>query len=342
MNGEKILDISLGAIFRFALLFLIFYTLFSIKSILILIIFALIISILFNPAIDFLIKRRFPRIAAAILIYFIIFGVIGGFMYSIASALKDEIVQFIQFFPQYYDRVSPLLKWVGLDIPENFVGFIEFIQNWLGKSSKGILSALSAIFGGIFSTITIFSIALFLSLEEKGIEKMIFLLFPKRYEAQALNIWERVNRKVAGWFGARIIASFLVALGTFIACKILAVKYAISLGLLAGITNIVPIVGPIIAGAIIALFAFLDSWTKSLFILIIFILIQQVEGNIISPILTRKFIGIPPVLVLIALLVGGKLWGVLGAILAIPLAGVIFEFLNDFLKKRKEEKPAVL
>ena len=85
------------------------------------------------------------------------------------------------------------------------------------------------------------------------------------------------------------------------------------------------------------IFTGLDSWTKAVFILIAFTLLQQIEGNIISPILTKKFVGIPAVLVLVALLIGSQLWGILGAILAIPLAGVIFEFLRDFLRKRKNE-----
>ena len=80
----------------------------------------------------------------------------------------------------------------------------------------------------------------------------------------------------------------------------------------------------------------LDSWLKAALILAVFIIIQQIEGNILTPILTKKFIGLPPVLVLISLMIGGKLWGILGAILAIPLAGIVFEFTRDFLKKRKE------
>jgi predicted PurR-regulated permease PerM len=125
---------------------------------------------------------------------------------------------------------------------------------------------------------------------------------------------------------------------TFLALKLFNINYASSLSLFAGVTNIIPILGPILAGAIITILAFLDYWPKALFILIAFILIQQIEGNLLSPILTKKFIGLPPVLVLLAVLMGGKLWGILGAILAIPLAGIIYEFLRDFLKKRKESE----
>ncbi|MEA3505932.1 MAG: AI-2E family transporter, partial [Elusimicrobiota bacterium] len=83
-------------------------------------------------------------------------------------------------------------------------------------------------------------------------------------------------------------------------------------------------------------------WAKALFILIAFVIIQLIEGNVLTPVLTKKFVGLPPVLVLIALMVGGKLWGILGAILAIPLLGLLYEFLRDFLKKRKESEAVTL
>ncbi|MDD2696609.1 MAG: AI-2E family transporter, partial [Candidatus Pacebacteria bacterium] len=112
--------------------------------------------------------------------------------------------------------------------------------------------------------------------------------------------------------------------------------YALSLSLLAGVLNFIPVLGPVIVGAVAFLFVALDSWLKAFFVLIAFFLIQQVEGNIIAPILTRKFVGLPPVMVLISLSVGAKLLGILGAVLAIPLTGILFEFIRDLLKRKKE------
>jgi len=342
MDGEKILDISWGTIFKIAIAALIFYFVYLTRDILILFIFSLIISVLFSPAIDFLVKRKIPRVLAVVLVYFVIFGILGLFIYSIASAFVSEIQNFNDSFHVYFDKVAPFLQSIGGSAFENFDTFTKTIQDWLTKASLSILSAVGAIFGSIFSTFTIFSLAIFLSLEEKAPEKTLSLLFPKKYEAYVLNIWQKVQNKVASWFGTRILSCLFVGLVTFAACKILAIKYALSFGLLAGMTNIVPMVGPILAGAIIALFTLLDSWAKALFIVIIFVLIQQIEGNIITPLLSKKFIGLPPALVLIALMIGGSLWGIMGAILAIPLFGILFEFVKEFLKKRRDEKAVVL
>jgi predicted PurR-regulated permease PerM len=342
MEDRKILDVSWGTIFKFFLAVLILYFVYLTRDILILFIFALIISVLFNPAIDFLIKRKIPRVLAVVLIYFAIFGIVGLLIYSIASAFVFEIQNFSDSFHGYFDKISPFLQNVGGSAFGDFGTFTKATQDWLTKASSNILSAVGAIFGSIFSTFTIFSLAIFLSLEEKAVEKTLLLLFPRKYEVHALNVWQRVQTKVAGWFGARILACLFVGIMTFTACKILAIKYALSFGLLAGITSIVPVIGALVAGAVIVLFSLLDSWAKAIFILIIFILIHQIEGNIVTPLLSKKFIGLPPVVVLLALLIGGQLWGIMGALLAIPLFGILFEFVKEFLKKKRDEKTVAL
>lgn len=342
MSNEKLLDISWETIFKIVIATLCLYIIYLIKDILVWIIFALIISILFNPAIDFLQRKRIPRIMSTILVYVAIFGILGFLIYLTSSAFITEFHQFVQVLPQYFEKISPLLKDMGVKTFETFDDFLQAFQGWLVGAAAGIFGALATIFGGITATITIFTLAIFLSLEEKGVSRMVSLFSPKKYEALVLSLWEMSQKKVAGWFGTRILCCLFVGLMTFVACYLFQSKYAVSLGLLSGVLNIIPIVGPILAGFIIAVFVFLDSWLKALFILIIFIIIQQIENNILSPVLTKKFIGLPPALVLISLLIGGKLWGILGAILAIPLAGILFEFLRDFLKKRKEEKTIVL
>ncbi|MFH1582286.1 MAG: AI-2E family transporter [bacterium] len=342
MNGEKVLDISWGTILKIALALVIFYIIYLIKDILIWFIFALIISVLFNPAIKFLQKFRIPRVLAVILIYIGFFGILGLAIYWTIPMFIGEIQQFSQFFPQYFEKLAPSLKGLGIEAFDSMESFTLTLGTILQKASSDILSALALFFGSIGSTIFILAIALFLSLEEKGMEKVIGLLSPKRMEGFILSLWERSQTKVAAWFGSRILTSAFVAIAVFITLHLFDVKYAATLALLSGIFDFIPVIGPLIIGALIFIFVALDSWLKAIFVLIAFFLIQQIEGNILSPILTKKFVGLPPVLVLISLSIGAQLLGILGAILAIPLAGILYEFLRDFLKKRKEEKAVVL
>lgn len=342
MNGNKVLDISWGTILKIGVAIFCFYILYLIKDILVLVFFALIISILFNPAIKFLRKLKIPRVLSVILVYVAVFGILGLFIYWLAPMPISEIQQFTQLFPQYFEKIAPPLKAIGITAFESMENFTQALGGLLQRASANILSAISIIFGGIGSTLFILTIALFLSLEEKGVERAIGLFFPKKYETYILSLWEKSQTKVSGWFGARILTCTIVGIAVFITLYLFNVKYAFTLALLAGILDFIPIFGPIIAGAIALIFVALDSWLKAFFVLIAFILIQQIEGNVLTPVLTKKFVGLPPVLVLISLAVGGKLLGILGAILAIPLAGVIYEFLRDFLKKRREEGAVVL
>lgn len=341
-SSEKILDISWGTIFKISTAILIFFLIYQIRDIFILVVFSVILSALFNPAIDFLVARRVPRALSVVFVYLLFFAVLGSAVFMVVPIFIREINYFTDIFRINYEKLAPVLQGLGGEAFQNYESFTRTIEVQLSSAASSIFSAVAAFFGGIFSTFTIFSIAIFISFEEKGIEKTLSLLFPKKYEAAVLNIWQICQNRVSLWFGSRILSSFSVALMTFIACKILGINYAISFSLLAGVANIIPMIGPLFAGAAMVLFTLLTSWEKAIFILIIAILIQQIENNFISPILTKKFIGMPPVLVLIALIVGGSLWGVMGAVLSMPLFGILFEFTKEFLKKKREEGAVVL
>lgn len=335
MNGSKILDISWATILKIVLALFCLYLIYLIREILVWILFALIISILFNPAIDFLRKRKLPRIAATLIVYLAIFGILGYLIYLTLPPFISEIQKFTQNFPQYFERISPFLRGLGIKAFENLETFTRTLGETLEKATAGIFSALFAFFGGIFATISIFAIAFFFSLEEKGAERIIRVLIPEKYELVALNVWQRTQKKVAAWFGVRILGCIFVGFLVLLVSKILKIEYAVFSGLFAGVLNIIPVIGPIITAILLTLLVSLASLPKAIFFLIAFIIIQQLENNILTPVLTKRFIGLPAALVLIALIIGGKLWGILGAILFIPLFGIIYEFIRDFLKKRK-------
>lgn len=336
MTDEKTLDISWGTIFKIGIACVCFYAIYLIKDILIWFIFALIISLLFDPAISFLQKIKISRPLATIFVYVFVFGILGFLVYLIAPIFVSEIQQFTKLFPQYFEKFAPPLKELGLEAFENFEVFTQEFQSWLIQASSSIFSALVSIFGGISSTITIFMLALFLSLDQNAIEETVKIFSPRNHEKETLALWNSCQTKVSSWFGSRILTCIFVAIISYIALRIFKIDYPFALSLFAGILDIVPMVGPIIAGVVIALMAALDSWTKAILVIIVFTLIQQIEGNILTPLLSKSFIGLSPVLVLLSLAIGGKLWGALGAILAIPITGILFEFTRDYLKKRKE------
>jgi len=339
---ERILDISWGSIAKISIAALGLYLLFLIRDLLVWFLFALIIALVFDPAIDFLQKWRVPRVVAAILTYFGAFGFLGFVIYLVVPVFVVEIFEFSQLFPQYFEKISPPLTGLGIEAFQNIEGFVGVLGDTLSQMATSIFSSLFSIFGGIATTIFILTIAIFLSAEEKFVERGLLLVFPKKYEAIALTIWNNAQKKVAGWFAVKILGVVFIGVVSYIAFLLLNIEYPFTLALMAGILDFIPVVGPIIAGLIIFAMVSLDSFLKAIFVLLFFVLLQQIEGNILTPVLTQRFIGLPPVLVLMSLVIGGTLFGLLGAILFVPLAGILFEFLRDFLKKKKEAEAAIL
>lgn len=338
MDGEKrLLDISWGSILKVSVAAIAFYVLYQIRDILVWFIFALIISILFSPAVDFLRRLKIPRVLAIIFLYIGFFGIFSLLVYSLTPMFISEIGQFSQFLPQYFEKVSPPLKWLGFEAFEDMGAAIDTLEGILNSMAGNILNTLFAIFGGILTTVFILTMAVFLSLEEKGVEKALTFFFPKEHETYILSLWRRCQKKISNWFITRIVACLFVGVASSIAFFMLNVHYPITLGLLAGALNFIPFIGPLITGIILFAIIALDNWLKAIFVLVVSVLVQLIENNILTPILSQKLIELSPVLVLMAIAIGGVLWGPLGSILAIPLLGILFEFLKDFFKEKEEE-----
>ena len=342
MNGEKILDISWRTILKISVAVAIFYILYSVRDILIWFVFALTISILFNPAINFLQKRRIPRTIAVVLVYLGTFGMLSFLIYLVVPLFTSEIQMFLESFPEYFEKISPPLKGLGFQAFENIESFLKATGTTLEGMADSIFSALFAIFGGVFTTLFVIITAIFLSLEGKSVEKGLLLLFPKKYEVQVLDVWGRCQKKVAGWFGARLIACLFVGVLSYVLLMLTNVKYPFTLAMFAGVFNFIPYVGPLLTGIIFFLIIFPADMFKGIFVLIVFTIIQQLENSILTPMLMKKFVGLPPALVLLSLVVGGSLWGLLGAVLAIPLFGILFEFLREFLQRRRDGNAVVV
>ncbi|MCK4453922.1 AI-2E family transporter [Candidatus Parcubacteria bacterium] len=345
MDNEKTLDISWATILKIAVAGVVLYFLYSISEFLVWFAFAFVIAILFEPAIGWLGRRRIPRVLAVVFIYLSIFAILSFSIYLSLPYFISEVQYFSEYFPQifpeYFGKISPFFEKVGFESFKNLETFLTTIQGSLEKMGGNIFSAIFVFFGGIFSTVFIITIAIFLSLERKNVEKGLTLFFPKKYEGYLLNAWIKSQKKITGWFFMRIIGVAFVGVSSYIAFYLLNVEYPISLALIAGIFDFVPIIGPFFA-AIIAFFIIsMDNLLKAVFVLIAFGLIQLIENTILLPVLSRKVIKVSPILVLAALFIGGKFWGPLGAILAVPLAAILMDFFKDFLEKRKEEEEVI-
>jgi predicted PurR-regulated permease PerM len=341
MNKSEFLDVSWASIIKIFIAILIFYLIYLTKEIVLWFFFALAISVLLEPAIKFLRKYWIPKILAVVIVYFSIFGILGVLIYLMAPTFISELKQLSENFPVYFLKISPALQQIGIDLAQNFDTSSEFLIQQLTQSSNSILNAIAVFFGGLASTAFIITTAFFLSLEEEAAERFFTLLSPKKYENNIAALFQKARNKISGWFGARILSCIFVGIASFIVFFVFGVKYPFILGLVAGILNFVPYIGPLITFLLVTVFVAVSSdvWIIIVYVLLATWLIQELDNKLLTPLLMKKLVDVPPVLVLISLLIGAKLFGFLGTIFAVPVFGIMYEFIKEFLERKKETLP---
>lgn len=340
---HQTLDISWQAIVKVLIAGFVLYALFLVRDAVVWLFFALIISILLEVPINFLRRLLLPKIAAVIMVYLSIFGLLGLLIYLASPIFLFELKHFSQNIPDYFEKLNPFLQTLGFAVAQNFETFTGSLVSGLQESSGSVVRAISVVFGGIASTVLIFVFAFYISLEERGPERVLVMLAPKSYEHYILAIFERAQARVSGWFGARILACLFVGVASFSVLFLLGVKYASLLAFLAGFLNFVPFVGPLITVILALVFIGVsDSWLLAGYVIVALTVIQSIENNFVNPLLMKKFLDLPPILVLISLLVGGTIFGFLGMIFMVPVFGIVYEFLKEFLEKRRQEESGSL
>ena len=182
MSQGNVLDISWSTITKVFVSIFVLYIIYLARSVALWFLFALAISILLDPAINALRKIKIPRVIAILIVYLSIFGILGVLIYISAPLFVSELKQFAQYLPNYFNQISPILNQFGINTAQNFNDFIKSYISGSQESSEGIIAALMAFFGGVSATVFILTMAFFLSLEEKGVEKVLLLLFPPKYE----------------------------------------------------------------------------------------------------------------------------------------------------------------
>lgn len=333
---EKSFSISWTTIFKVAAVFFAAYLVYLIHDILVLSVFGLVISILFETPVR-LLEKKMPRALAILFLYIFVFVVISLLIYLPATQVVAEVGQFIKFFPLYFEQISPGFRILGIEAFKDLDNFTQAIEQMAQVMTSNVLNVLFNIFGGISSTIFVISMAIFLSLEKNSVQNALALLFSEQDRRFIQSLWRRSQKNVGFWFLRTFIGCLFIGLISYIAFLILKAGYPLSLSIIGGALNFVPIIGPVLAGFLIFIVLALESLPKALIGLLIYVIVQQIENNILSPMLSKKMTGISPILVLISLAAGGKLFGILGAILTVPLMGIIVEFVRGVLERKREE-----
>ncbi|MGE5298084.1 MAG: AI-2E family transporter [Acidobacteriaceae bacterium] len=335
MEDGHTIHISVSSVIKILAVLLFAWFLFLIKDILLLLLISIIISSAMDPLADALRKRHIPRSISVLLVYILFLGVVGFIIYLLIPPISEQIKE-ISNTNFFADIVSKL----GLYRENlNHLGFGTSLENsvrqWLGGFSTTLFNTTRGVVTGFFSAITVLVISFYLTIEENGVKNIIKQLTPFKHQAYVAGLITKIQKKIGYWVLGQAILSFVIFALTFIGLSILKVKFALVLALVAGLLEIVPYIGPFISLLPGAFFAFIQSPTLALFVIILYIVVQQIENHIIVPVVMSKSVGLNPVVVILGVLVGATLGGILGAILAVPVISGISVFIEDVWGKER-------
>lgn len=327
--------VSLWRIFAFGLLIAI---MFLGRDVLLGLFLAIVISSGLEFVVNFLAARGVPRTMGVILIFLFAALLLILVVYTVIPLIIVDLNTALISLGETSERA-----WWGAALnfhPESAQSLVTAISGRLfGASSP--FQTLSDLVGGVALAASVVAIAFYLSLTQNGIERFIRAVFPAAYESAVLKIYHRAFHRVGVWFRTQIALSFLAGALVLIALLLLGVRYAFLLALVTAILEIVPYIGPIVAGSLSVLAALLTSPSLALYTLIAFLGVQQIEQHFLVPVLIGRNMGLHPAIVIVALLVGLELGGVLGMIIAVPAAVVIQEVVEEWAGKRAPAGEAV-
>ncbi|MBI5467479.1 MAG: AI-2E family transporter [Candidatus Kerfeldbacteria bacterium] len=319
----KILVIGLAVVF-----------LYQVREVLAIVFVSLVLAAAIDPSITRLEHRGIPRAVGIAVMYIALLALLSLIVILLVPLVADQLSQFTKAFPQLYAK--------GFSLFQGNEAVVQGLQNGLdslnaaaGQITKGFFTGVVGFFGGVFTVISILVLTFYLTMEEQGMKRVAIDLAPVKYRPYLTQLFRRIEERLGMWLRGQLTLGLIIAIMTYIGLTLLHVKYALILALIAGVTELLPIIGPII-GAIPAVIVGLSQQPiLGLWVTVLYLGIQQLENHLIVPRVMAKATGLNPVIVIVALLVAAKIAGLIGVILAIPVVIMITTFLEDFLEEKK-------
>lgn len=342
MPARQVIEISFGTLVKGMLLVLGIIFLYLIRDVVAIILLSVVIASAMEPAVRALGKWRLPRVLSALLLYIIAFGLFTFVFYLLIPPFLHELRNFISGFPVYLEQV--LLeggKWFRFlpieitDVSLSITDLTERLDTFVGEHAASFFSVGTSLLGGALSVVFIVVISFYLVVQENGIANFLKIITPIHYESYVIDLWGRAQQKIGRWLQGQIILGMLVGVLVYLGLTLLGVQYALVLALLSALFELIPYFGPIMAAIPAVAIAAMQAPILGLWVLGLYFVVQQLENHLIYPLVVRKTVGLPPILVIVALLTGGRLGGFFGFVLAVPIMASLVEYLNDVAKQKK-------
>ena len=327
-------EISWATLWRILLMLIFAIMLFMAREALIILFLAIIISASLDGPVWYLQRKKIPRILGTLLIFLSGLMILAVVLYIIIPVTFFELQNVLQNFKNIQIPSLGTLNISYFAELSKSLGDIENLINALMSGGVSFFNLLTVVFNNLVFLIATIVLSFYFTINQFGVEKFLKTILPINYEDYVIEIYLRVRKKMGYWLQGQIILMTIVGILTWLGLSLLNVKYSLVLGVVAGIFEIVPMVGPIFSGAIVFLAAISESWTLGLYVILLFVVIHQIENHILVPLVMKKTLGISPVVVVVYLLAGWQIAGVIGAILAVPVAVIFQEIIDDWERRK--------
>ena len=304
----------------------------QIWSVLLLAIVALIFMAALLPYVEMFVRWRFPRWLAVLAVLFLLLSIVGGLFAIVVPAMISEFTDLREHLPEYAQDMEDFLA--DFNVSVNLSANAEDIDWGNLISGRVAVDYTQRVVFGVLSATTVLVLTAYLLNDAPKMKHYFFRFIPDSREEEADHILHAMGRVVGGYIRGQIITSLAIALFTTTLLLILGVKNAVAFGVLAGFADIIPLIGAFIAILPATVGAFQESPTHALIVLGALLAYQQFEDRFLVPRIYGSALGLQPMVVLVAVLVGGELLGIPGILLALPATATGKVILDLFLDKR--------
>jgi len=327
---------------RFALLVVLVYVLFSLRTILLLILAAIVIASFVEAGVRFFARHGVRRVLAVPIIFtvgiLIVLAIFYAFVPIIFTELSNVIGTVSKYLPSGPIDSSALQgasKFVSSFADKSSLSdILNNVKTVASSLSSGVTNVIGATFGGVVNFILVLVMSFYLSIEERGITSFLRIITPAKHESYVIDLWRRAQYKIGIWFQGQLFLGLIMGVMTFVVLTILGVRNAFLIAAITAIAELVPF-GIVFAAIPAVILAAIDGGILLSFkTMVFYILAQQLENYALGPLVAKRVVGIPPLIVLVSFLVGITLAGFWGAVIAMPAAVFILEYVSDMEKKR--------
>jgi len=332
-KDKKFIVISPRSIALFTLIPLALYFLWSVRDILFSLLIAFIVMSSLRPGVDYLVSKKVPRGLSIGLVFsaFILFFL--SLISIIIPPIIYETSNLIRSLPLILEEVAPSLQ--------SYID-ISNLSSYIPNLTNNLFGLISGIFSNTLFVIATLFFSLYFLIEENLADKFLHKYTSKERAEKISATLSSAETRMASWFWGELTLMTVVGVLTYLGLILIGVKYALPLAVLAGLLEVVPNIGPVISSIPAIIIGFSGSYFAGFSALALYIVVQQLENNLIVPMIMKKAVGINPILTLLALLVGGRVGGVLGVLLAIPILlfteTIVQEYLHPRIAKRRENQ----